>query len=402
MNILLFDDDRHIALKPLTYTRPVADLRIGILRISEKWNRRLNTTSTYLAMPYLREKFPAVIEEMNLLINGGVLPDDSLCDALLNLKPEQKLVSDKGALIACYISGEHLNSVAANHYLELIRQLSGKMKSIVYTGQFDALMNCTDIFVKNETELEKDFLLLTKGRRSADMSADNRIIGDRFFAEEGATSSGAVFNTTTGPVYLAANSEVMEGSLVRGGLSLGEHATLKMGAKIYGPTTIGPHSKVGGEVNNCVIQGYSNKGHDGFMGNSVIGEWCNLGADTNTSNLKNNYGEVKTWSYETGTLQNSGRQFVGLIMGDHSKCGINTMFNTGTTVGVFANIIGAGFPPKFVPSFTWGGHEPFQTYDFEKAMGVAENVMARREIQLSSADRVILNEVFNASTTYRK
>ncbi len=276
------------------------------------------------------------------------------------------------------------------------------METVSFTGQFDALYNCTDIFVKNETELEKDFEILSKDRRSADLTADNRIIGDRFFAEEGAKAYGAIFNTTTGPVYLAADSEVMEGSLVRGGLALCENATLKMGAKIYGPTTIGPHSKVGGELNNCVIQGYSNKGHDGFMGNSVIGEWCNLGADTNTSNLKNNYGDVKIWSYETQHLQNSGKQFVGLIMGDHSKCGINTMFNTGTTVGVFANIIGAGFPPKFIPSFTWGGHEPFQTYNYEKALSVAENVMIRRNIQLSPEDGVILKEVFDASAIYRK
>lgn len=401
MNIILFDDDRHLALKPLTLTRPVADLRIGILRISEKWEKRLNAECSFLTMPYLQPKFPAAIQDMNLLINGALLPDDQLCAAIMDLDLGQKLVSAKGEPIAMFIPGEHLSSIAPNQYRELIRQLTNTMQPVTYTGQFDALSNCTDIFVKNGTEMEKDFKLLTKDRKSFDLSQDNKIIGDQFFAEEGAKAFGAIFNTTTGPIYLGKNSEVMEGSLIRGGLALGENSALKMGAKIYGPTTVGPHSKVGGEVNNCVIQGYSNKGHDGFMGNSVIGEWCNIGADTNTSNLKNNYSEVKTWSYESRSLQNSGRQFVGLIMGDHSKCGINTMFNTGTTVGVFANILGGGFPPKFIPSYSWGGHEHFETYNFDKAMIVAESVMARRNIQLSSEERAILAEIYESSAEFR-
>lgn len=401
MNVLLFDDDRHISLKPLTYTRPVASLRIGILTIAEKWSKHLNAPVSALTMPYLREKFPATINDNNLVICGAILPDEDLCHSLRELKPNQKLISKKGELIALHLSGDHLKSVAPNHYLELIQQIASTLSTICYSGQFDVLNSCTDIFVKNGSELEKDFELLTKGRTSARLSADNTIIGDRFFAEEGAVSHAAVFNTTTGPVYLARNSEVMEGTTVRGSLALCEGATLKMGAKIYGPTTIGPHSKVGGEVNNCVIQGYSNKGHDGFIGNSVIGEWCNLGADTNTSNLKNNYGIVKTWDYKKQSLCQSGLQFVGLVMGDHSKCGINTMFNTGTTVGVFANIFGAGFPPKFIPSFSWGGHDEFTTYNFEKAVQVAESVMKRRQVTFSAHDRLILQEVFDASARFR-
>lgn len=401
MKLILFDDHRHTALKPLTYTRPVADLRIGILRIIEKWERHLNTSASFLTMPYLRDSFPANLDAENLLINGAFLPNAQLCQAVADLKLNQKLLTPHGELIAMAVATEPLKVSSPNRYRKILEQLAHSLESVVFKGHFDALYNTTDIFVKNEIALEEDFELLTKDRKSADLSEHNRIIGNRFFAEEGATATGASFNTTEGPIYLAANSEVMEGSTVRGGLSLGEHATLKMGAKIYGATTIGPHSKVGGEVNNCVIHGYSNKGHDGFIGNSVIGQWCNLGADTNTSNLKNNYGEVKTWSYEAEAIRSSGRQFVGMVMGDHSKCGINTMFNTGTVVGVFANVFGAGFPPKFIPSYSWGGHEGFETYNLQKAFEVAESVMARRHIPLTPADRKLLTEVFEISKRFR-
>lgn len=402
MNILLFDDHRHIALKPLTFTRPISGLRVGILTIAEKWSRWMNTSTSSLTMPYLREKFPADIQDENLVICGAILPDEHLCQSLRELKPNQKLISKKGELIALHINGEHLKSTAPNHYLELIQQIASTLSTICYSGQFDGLNTCTDIFVKNGSELEKDFDLITKGRTSATLPPDNTIIGDRFFAEEGVVSHSAVFNSTTGPIYLGQHSEVMEGALIRGGFALGEHAVVKMGAKIYGPTTIGPHSRVGGEVNNCVIQGFSNKGHDGFIGNSVIGEWCNLGADTNTSNLKNNYGSVKIWNYTKEALTDSELQFVGLIMGDHSKCGINTMFNTGTTVGVFTNIFGAEFHPKFIPSFSWGTHSHFETYHFDKAMEVAESVMKRRSVAFTPQDRAILKEVFDASTRFRR
>lgn len=401
MNLILFDDHRHNALKPLTYTRPVGDLRVGILRIAEKWEKRLNTSSSFLTMPYLREKFDVRLEKQNLLVNGGLLPDEQLCEAIAQLQPKEALVDKHGALLAMIVPGDTLSPISPNQYRELLQGLGQSMQQVVYDRQFDVLNQCPDIFALNEKELERDFRLLTQGRKSADLSKYNQIFGDRFFAEEGAKARGAIFNTESGPVYLGANSEVMEGSLVRGGLALCENATLKMGAKIYGATTIGPHSKVGGEVNNCVIQGYSNKGHDGFIGNSVIGEWCNLGADTNTSNLKNNYGEVKTWNYQSESLMNSSRQFVGLTMGDHSKCGINTMFNTGTTVGVFANVFGSGFPPKFIPSFAWGGDGHFDTYNLNKAFEVAESVMKRRDIELTDADRNILTEIFEQSAKFR-
>lgn len=401
MNIILFDDNRHLDLRPLTYTRPIGDLRLGILRIHEKWSRRMNAEVSFLTMPYLMERFPIRKANDNILINAAVLPNNSLCDAIGSLGSKQVLLNPDGAIVAMHIPKEMLDGISLNLYMKLLEDMAHSLQKEVFRSQFDALHRCSDIFALNEKELQADFDLLCAGRTSADLSGDNRIRGEQFFAEEGATAYGAIFNATSGPVYLANNSEVMEGATVRGGLALCEHATLKMGSKIYGPTTIGPHSKVGGEVNNCVIQGYTNKGHDGFIGNSVIGEWCNLGADTNTSNLKNNYGEVKTWSYRDEALTPSGRHFVGLTMGDHSKCGINTMFNTGTTVGVFANVFGTGFPPKFIPSFAWGGQTPFETYELNKALEVAKVVMSRRDIELSAADENILKEVFELSARYR-
>jgi UDP-N-acetylglucosamine diphosphorylase/glucosamine-1-phosphate N-acetyltransferase len=221
------------------------------------------------------------------------------------------------------------------------------------------------------------------------------------FLEPGAKAQASIFNTQTGPIYLGKDSEVMEGCLVRGGLALCEGAGLKMGAKIYGPTTIGPHAKVGGEVNNSVILGYSNKGHEGFLGNSVLGEWCNLGADTNNSNLKNTYDAVDIWDYAQGRYRSTGLQFCGLFMGDHAKTGINTMLNTGTVVGVAANVFGGGFPPKFIPDFSWGGAEGLTTHRLDKALQTAKAVMARRNTPLTEAAAQLLQAVFQQTKAYR-
>jgi len=257
------------------------------------------------------------------------------------------------------------------------------------------------IFLYNKNELERDFELVTAGRTSANLSSTNTIIGDQIFVEEGVEAEAAIINAATGPVYLGKNSTVLEGTAIRNGLSLGEGSVLKMGAKIYGATTIGPDCKVGGEVHNSVLFGHSNKGHDGYLGNSVLGEWCNLGADTNTSNLKNNYDQVKLWSYIRGGFERTGEQFCGLMMGDHSKCGINTMFNTGTVVGVSANIYGAGFPRNFIPSFSWGGPQGMQEYSLSKALQTAKIVMSRRNIELDEVETNILTHVFEASKDYR-
>jgi UDP-N-acetylglucosamine diphosphorylase/glucosamine-1-phosphate N-acetyltransferase len=271
--------------------------------------------------------------------------------------------------------------------------------------QFESDVSLIDrtwkIFLRNEDELARDFELITAGRNSAELSSTNIIIGNQLFVEDGVEAEGAIINAATGPVYLGKNSKILEGCAIRNGLSLGEGSVLKMGAKIYGATTIGPDCKVGGEVQNSVLFGHSNKGHDGYLGNSVLGEWCNLGADTNTSNLKNNYDQVKLWSYVRGGFERTGEQFCGLMMGDHSKSGINTMFNTGTVVGVSANIFGAGFPRNFIPSFSWGGPQGFSEYTIKKALDTAKIVMARRYIELDEAEQNILNHVYEESKTYR-
>ncbi|HWY37747.1 MAG TPA: GlmU family protein [Bacteroidia bacterium] len=374
INYVLFDDAGRSDLLPLTFTRPACEVRIGILTIKEKWEIRLKAVISYKTENYLAEKFPFSINERNssVFINGRVCPDDVLVHEIKKLKLSQSLY--KGHTLIAYHGKD----------AEKIQSKSGAT-IISYPW---------DIFKNNGKELETDFTLLTKGRRSKPVSKTNKIIGKgKIFLEAGAGVECAVLNTVNGPIYIGKDAVVMEGCLIRGGFALCEHSELKMGAKIYGPTTIGPHSKVGGEVNNSVIFGYSNKGHDGFLGNSVLGEWCNLGADTNNSNLKNNYGEVKVYNYTQQKMIGTGLQFCGLIMGDHSKTGINTMLNTGTVVGVNANIFGGSFPPPHVPSFSWGGSDKLEKYELHKAFEVAQRVMERRNIALTDTDKKILEKI---------
>ncbi len=389
MNYILFEEEAtRNNLLPLTYTRPVANLRVGILSIQEKWNRYLNAPCSYLTEDYLQDKFTLQLSDDNIFINGAVLPHQALASVITLLENNTCLMSRD--LVIAYRSAS------------AIRDLSG-FHQTTFDQAIDHLAHPWDIFTKNGQEIEADFALITKGRKSATIDASNQVIGSgEVFIEEGAKVSCAVLNTSAGSIYIGKNTEVMEGSLVRGPFALCEGGALKLGAKIYGPTTVGPHSKVGGEVNNSVIQGYSNKGHDGFLGNSVLGEWCNIGADSNNSNLKNNYAEVKVWNYPAGRFINTGLQFCGLIMGDHSKCGINTMFNTGTVVGVSANIFGSGFPRNFVPSFSWGGAQGFSTYATRKAFEVAEKVMERRQVVFDQTEKAILEKVFELSSIYRK
>jgi len=389
MNIVFFDDANRDNLLPLTYTRPSAKLRLGILTIEDKWFKHLGGTpsASYITADYLSTKFPLIEESDNLYINGSVCPSLDLSDKVQALGKGEALLKND-IIIAC----------RAASFPEDLEQ---DTEALDYQGDLVYMEGPHSLFSKNASELELDFDLITAGRESAKMSDTNTIIGNRFFAEEGAKAECAVFNTTSGAIYLGLDSEVMEGTVIRGALALGEHSTLKLSTKIYGATTIGPHCKVGGEVNNCVIFGYSNKGHDGFLGNSVIGEWCNIGADSNNSNLKNNYEEVKLWSYAKNSFRKTGLQFCGLIMGDHSKCAINTMFNTGTVVGVSANIYGGGFPRNFIPSYSWGGSAGFTEYKFDKAMKTAELVMSRRNVTLDTVERDILQAVFDKTTQYR-
>ena len=396
-NIILFDSDIRDQLLPITYTRPVCELRIGILTIREKWEHWLKGKVSYITQDYLSEKYPISIASDNLVINGAILPDTELCQLIHNLKFNEALLKN-GELIAARLDERQFYNLMEDNDIE---ELEGF--ELEESTKLLAINHVWDIFSFNDHALRSDFLMLTKGRTSAPLSKTNQLLGDasQLFIEEGATIECSILNTKTGPIYIAKNAEVMEGCVIRGGLALCEGSTLKIGAKIYGATTIGPHSKVGGEVNNSVIIGHSNKAHEGYLGNSVLGEWCNIGADTNTSNLKNNYEPVKLWDYTKDSFVKTGMQFLGLIMGDHSKCAINTMFNTGTVVGVSANIYGAGFPRNFIPSFTWGGTGGLETYPFNKAIDTMERVLARRQMSVSNEDRDILKFIFDFSARYR-
>lgn len=389
MNIILFEDNARTKLLPLTYTRPVAELRIGILTIREKWEG-LGHSVSCLTEDYLQSKFGPVSKSAGLYVNARIIPTTELVAEIGKLKPGNGLKAN-GTLLAYQAEKDKLD---INTYLT---------RSVEYSDVLLIIDSVTDIFTKNGEALQLDFDMLTKGRKSEEISSSNTVIGNKklIFLEKGAKAEASVFNTTAGPIYIGKNAEVMEGCLIRGPFALCEESVLKMSCKVYGPSTIGPHSKVGGEINNSVIFGYSNKAHDGFLGNSVVGEWCNLGADTNNSNLKNNYGNVKLFDYSTKKNKDSGLQFCGLIMADHSKCGINTMFNTGTVVGVGANIFGGGFPPTHIPSFSWGGSGGFETYHLDKMFETTERVLERRKMKLTKEEKEILKKIFNSTVNHR-
>jgi UDP-N-acetylglucosamine diphosphorylase/glucosamine-1-phosphate N-acetyltransferase len=397
-NLILFDPDTREQLLPLSFTRPVADFRIGILTIREKWEKRLNGKASYITQDYLSEKFPISIAQDNYVINGAVLPNEALCKLIEQLQNNEALLRN-GELVAARLDeAQFLNLMEDSD----IQELAGF--ELPPDTPYTAIDNLWDIFKHNDLALRADFDFLTRGRSSAPLSTTNQVLGNPadIFLEEGAVVECSILNAAKGPIYIGKNAEIMEGCIVRGPFAMGANSILKMGARIYGATTLGEHVKVGGEVTNSVIFSYSNKAHDGYLGNSVLGEWCNLGADTNTSNLKNNYEEIKLWSYPKNTFVKTGLQFLGLIMGDHSKCGINTMFNTGTVVGVSANIFGAGYPRNFIASFCWGGTGGgYETYQPKKAFDTIARVMERRNLILDDTERGILQTVFDLTAQYR-
>jgi UDP-N-acetylglucosamine diphosphorylase/glucosamine-1-phosphate N-acetyltransferase len=389
MNYILFDGTVRNALLPFTFTRPVADIRIGILTIREKWEKYLGTTTTTITEEYLSEKFPMVEMEENVLINAAYLPNEVLAEMVSSLEAGQAIF--KGDEVIAFYTSDSQEVVDFDEY-----------EIIEYSEDGLFIANPWDIFAKNDAAIREDFELLTEDRKSQPIpSSVNVISPENIFIEEGAKLEFVTLNASSGPIYIGKDAEIMEGSVIRGPFALCEGAQVKLGTKVYGATTVGPHSKIGGEVNNSVLFAYSNKGHDGFLGNSVLGEWCNIGADSNNSNLKNNYEEVKLWSYETEGFAKTGLQFCGLMMGDHSKCGINTMFNTGTVVGVSSNIFGSGFPRNFVPSFSWGGASGFTTYITKKAFETARLVMARRNIEFDEKEARILEHIFEETKKYR-
>lgn len=389
MMINLFDDKSWLSLRPLTFTRPVADLRIGILTIAEKWAKYLDASFGFQTQAYLSVKYPAI--NASLSINGAICPDAQLLAAVSALKEGQVLL--KADLVIAYHS-QHQEMTA--------EQAAQKLQPVTYEHDFIHLIFPEHLFIYNHQELVKDFELLTKGRTSARLSNTNTFLGEQIFAEEGASAECSTFNSLQGPIYLGKNSQVWEGCHIRGSFALCEGSQVKMGAKIYSKTTIGPFSRVGGEINNSVIWGYSSKGHEGYLGNAVLGQWCNIGADSNNSNLKNNYGEVKLWDYETTRFRDTGLQFCGLIMADHAKCAINTMFNTGTVAGVSANIFGAGFPRNFIPDFAWGGVHGFDVYSLPKMLETAVKVYERRDTELDTTETAILSHVFELTKQYRR
>ncbi len=390
MNYILFDGAVRNQLLPFTFTRPVADIRVGILTIREKWEKFLGSTTTTVTEEYLSDKFPMVELEQNVLINASFCPSENLVLLIKNLQENQ----------AIFYNDEPLA-----FYAKEDQEIDFDAFTITQYTDDDVLRieNTWDIFEKNHQAIKRDYDVLTQGRTSEAIPQTTIAFNpEHIFIEKGAKVMCASLNATDGPIYIGEDTVLMEGATIQGPFALCEHSSVKMGAKIYGGTTIGPHCKVGGEVANSVMMGFSNKGHDGYMGNSVLGHWCNLGADTNTSNLKNNYAQVRLWDYDTERFAKTGTQFCGLMMGDHSKCGINTMFNTGTVVGVSANIFGAGYPRNFIPSFTWGGSSGMETYNTTKAFEVAAVVMARRGLEFDTQEEAILNEVFEISKQWRR
>ncbi len=394
MNYILFDNESWQNFLPLTFTRPISEIRLGILKISEKWTKYLNQDLSYMTQDYLSTKYPTKVTDKNILINACVLPNKSLLKAIQSLSEGQILVHD-GILIAALVDQEKLASFDVSH--------PEFTEKINFDAELIRIEKTYDIFQLNDQALRDDFELLTAGRKSQAISKTVNVLGkENIFLEEGAKVEFATLNANEGPIYIGKDAEIMEGSLVRGPLAMCEHSALKMGAKVYGATTLGPYCKSGGELSNVVFLGYANKAHDGFLGNAVIGEWCNIGADTNNSNLKNNYSEVKLWNYKSNRFDKTGLQFCGTIMGDHSKCGINTMLNTGTVIGVSANVYGAGFPRNFIPSFSMGGNHGFQEYRIKAACEVAQLVMSRRGLEFDKIEEDILNHVFEMTAKYRK
>ena len=381
MNVILFDKNR-VNYYPLSFTRPIAYFRVGIFTIKEKWEQYYKSVSVKTE-DYLSAKFALKVQKDNLWIDARIFPSQALITELNSLRIGEALAKN-GVIFA------FRNSTFT----------SDKLNIIDSNASFNSIENLWDIFLDNDREINSDFEFLAK-RKSQTLNQSNTLIGDKIFIEKGAKVSCSILNTENGPIYIGKDAEIMEGSLVRGPFAMLNNSVLKMGSKIYGATTLGPFCKVGGEVSNAVFFGYSSKAHDGFLGNSVIGEWCNLGADTNNSNLKNDYAEVKLWNYETESFKNTGLQFCGLIMGDHTKCGINTMFNTGTVVGVSANIFGSGFPRNFIPSFSWGGASGFSVYKLAKVFDVVEKVFTRRKLKFDKVEKDILTHVYEMTKRYR-
>jgi len=391
MNYILFDSiTARRKLLPFTYTRPMSEIRVGILTITEKWESWLGASVSYLTEEYLSKKYPTAFKKENLYITGNLCPNKQLVVAINALQLNQKLVKE-GVLLAS-MQGK-----------TTFKQLGEGCKAIEFKEDITLITQNWHIFTNNGNQIREDYKLITTGRKSEAINDPyTRTYNlENIFIEEGASIKDATLNAENGPIYIGKEASIEEGAIIRGPFAICHNSTINTNARMRGDITIGPWSKVGGEVSNSVIFGFSNKGHDGFLGNSVLGEWCNIGAGTNTSNLKNNYDLIKVWDYDKGGFLNTGEQFCGLMMGDHSKCGINTMFNTGTIVGVAANVFGAGFPRTFIPSFAWGGAAGFATFKLPKVFEMAKLSMKRRHGDFNEIEKEILSKVFEFEVQYR-
>ena len=387
MNIILYDDpETRNDLLPLTWTRPVAGIRMGILTIAEKWEKHLRAKVSFDCAPYLSAKYPLKATADNFWIHGGLCPTPAFVARLSGLNDGDG-IRQGNRILAIRSSSTKRPTVAKGTLYE-------------FNDDITLVDKLWKIFQFNGKELRADFTLITAGRRSAAVNDKATVIYNEanVFIEEGVTIKAGILNAEPGPIYLGVNSQVQEGAIIRGPFCLGEGSIINMGGKMRGDTTVGPDCKVGGEISNSILFAHSNKAHDGFLGNSVVGEWCNLGADTNTSNMKNTYDTVKLWNTSKALFESTGLTFCGLVMGDHSKAGINTMFNTGTVVGVNANVFGGGFPPTNVPSFSWGGES---TYVLDKALSTADRAMRRRQSHLADVDRKILEQVHQLTAMTR-
>lgn len=400
-SIVFVDGAGHQTLLPLTFTRPVAALRLGILTIAEKWSLNLELPYSFKTEDYLQAKFPLQNNDTDrLLIFGGLLPHQELLEPVKNLKTGQAIVREDELLVA-RVNQSQCQAIFGGESGFLEKQQAPENTAVVSKPYH--------LVALNKHELINDFDLITRNRASEKLSPSVKVVGahkqpdliNRIFIEPGAVVEDVTLNPSEGPVYIGRDAVVMEGSLIRGPFAMCEHAQVNMGSKIYGGTTLGPWCKAGGELNNALLLGYSNKGHDGFLGDSVVGEWCNLGADTNTSNLKNDFAEVKLWDYPSCRFLKTGLQFLGLIMGDYSRCGINTMFNSGTVIGVACNLHGTGYPRNFVPSFALGGAQGFKLNSLKEACKTARMAMARRKVTFSADDEAMLSEIFETTRTFR-
>ena len=387
MDYILFDDQQiRNQLKPFTFIRPIAEIRCGILTIREKWEKMLSSEISFLTEEYLQKNTPQTSEE-KIFISGAVCPNEVLLYAIQQLQEDEMLVFKENVLA---IKTSKKLSYSIDYQIFTKKEFSEKVTII---------KNLPDIFLKNGEQIKADFQLITKGKKSQEITDPfTRVYNiENVFVEEGASIKAAILNAEQGPIYIGKNAIIQEGSIVIGPFAACENSMVAWGSKMRPNTTLGPFSRVGGEVGSSVFFGYSNKAHDGFLGGSVIGEWCNLGANCNNSNLKNDYTEVKLYNYATNQLEKTGELFCGLFMGDYTKAGISTMFNTGTVVGVSSNVYGAGFQEKHIPSFTWGGADTeYVDYRFDKAIKVINATMERRDKHLTEAEVAVLRYVYDS------